>query len=81
MSEYSWDDADIKKFCARCHWRDKDPDLCHLVEPPIKKPFIPKNQDCGFIPESYWQRATKERRDALNESVAERSKKYYSKKK
>ena len=74
MSKFSWGDEKMNVFCARCHWRDKNPDLCHATEPPYEKKYIPtKNQDCGFIPDSYWERATQERKDELNEAVKKRS--------
>lgn len=78
MSKYSWNDEGMEIFCARCHWRDKDPDLCHAVEPPYVKKYIPtKNMDCGFIPDSYWDRIPQERKDEFNEDVRIRSDKFY----
>ncbi len=77
MSDYSWEDLEL---CSRCHWRDKDPDLCHGVEPPMKKPFIPEGvSDCFFVPDSYWSRIPQEYKDRFNEDVKLRSERYYKK--
>ena len=63
MSRFSWDDKKMKIICGECHYKDKDPDLCHAIEPPIYKPFIPKGtSSCYFLRESYWQRIPEERR-------------------
>lgn len=71
MSDFEWKDLDM---CARCHWRDKDPDLCHGVEPPMKKPFIPENAgDCFFVPDSYWERLPVQKRKELEADVRKRS--------
>ena len=85
MSKYSWDDKSnrqIQELCIRCHWRDKSPDLCHVIEPPAEKPESLMNgkditQDCGFIPDSYWNRIPQERKDELNAEVQQRSARYY----
>lgn len=37
MSEYSWDNPKLQLICGQCHLKDKDPKLCHGVEPPIEK--------------------------------------------
>ncbi len=87
MSKYSWNDTtnkQITELCLRCHWRDKDPDLCHAIEPPIVKLDTIMNgehitQDCGFIPDSYWDRIPQERKDKFNKDVEERSKLFYKK--
>lgn len=71
MSNFEWKDLDM---CARCHWRDKDPDLCHGVEPPMKKPFIPENaSDCFFVPDSYWERLPAQKQKELEADVRKRS--------
>lgn len=74
MSDYSWEDLEL---CLRCHWRDKDPDLCHGVEPPMKKPFIPETAgNCFFVPDSYWDRILQEYKDRFNEDVRLRSERH-----
>lgn len=52
MSEISWDNPDMKKICGECHFKDADPELCHGIEPPIKKPFVPQNISVCFLFES-----------------------------
>lgn len=89
MSKYSWGDKtnrQISRNCSRCHYKDKDPDVCHAVEPPLIKDDklmdILNNVDCwacGFVPESEWKRLPKEKKDELNKNVETRSKRYYSK--
>lgn len=80
MSDYSWNNPDLQLICGQCHFKDKDPKLCHCVEPPIKKAFIPKDTgSCSFVRESYWQRMPKEKQDELNEFIKKRSEKYLRK--
>ena len=69
-----------KNMCARCHWRDVDPNLCHMVEPPIKKPVTPdiKWTCTSFVPDSYWNRIPQEQKDRFNEDVRQRSRRYYN---
>lgn len=82
MSKFSWEDPDMKLICGECHFKDSDPELCHSVEPPLKKPFIPSDtSSCSFVRESYWQRMPKERQDELMEFIEKRSERYYSKNK
>ena len=79
QNEFSWDDPNMKKICGECHFKDKNPELCHAVEPPMKKPFVPTDiSSCSFLRESQWQRMPKEKQDEVNEYVAERSKKHHS---
>ncbi len=79
MSEFSWNNINIKSICGECHFKDKNPELCHAVEPPMKKEFIPDNiSSCSFIRESQWQRMPKEKQNEINEYVKMRSKKFYS---
>ena len=55
MSEHSWDNPKLQLICGQYHLKDKDSKLCHAVEPPIEKTFIPEStSDCFFIRESYW---------------------------
>jgi len=69
----------MKVICGECHLKDENPELCHAVEPPMKKTFIPTDtSSCSFVRESYWQRIPKERQDEVNKYIAERSKRYYS---
>ena len=78
MSEYSWDNADLKAICGQCHFKDKNPELCHAVEPPMKKKFIPKDiSSCSFVRESQWERMPKAEQERIEAYIAERSKKYY----
>lgn len=37
MASYTWSDDSMKEYCALCHWKDDDANLCHAVEPPRKK--------------------------------------------
>ncbi len=79
MSEYSWDNPKLQLICGQCHLKDKDPKLCHGVEPPIEKTFIPEStSDCFFIRESYWQRIPEEQKEEFKEDIRERSERYYS---
>lgn len=76
----NWNDPDMKLTCGQCLFKDKDPELCHAVEPPIKKQFVPKDtSSCAFVRESYFDRATKERQEEIRNDVSIRSKRYYSK--
>lgn len=80
MNDFSWNDSNLKGICGECHFKDKKPELCHAVEPPMQKIFIPTDtSSCSFVRESYWQRMPKEKQDELNDFIAERSKKFYSK--
>lgn len=64
-----------QSLCHRCHWKDSNEMLCHAIEPPkIIDVAIDNASDCAFIPESYWERITQERKDELNATVKERSK-------
>ena len=83
MSVLSWDNKGKKEFCSRCLWRDKDPDICHCIEPPIPDyPYEPKSpSDCYFIPEERWKLRPKEYQDRVMEERAERSKRYWENKK
>ena len=79
MSEYSWDNPKLQLICGQCHLKDKDPKLCHGVELPIEKTFIPEStSDCFFIRESYWQRIPEEQKEGFKEDIRERSERYYS---
>lgn len=79
MSDFSWDNSKMKLICGECHFKDKNPELCHSVEPPIKKTFVPEDtSSCSFIRESYWNRMPKEKQDEVNEYVKKRSEKFYS---
>ena len=79
MSEYSWDNPKLQLICGQCHLKDKVPKLCHAVEPPIEKTFIPEStSDCFFIRESYWQRIPEEQKEGFKEDIRERSERYYS---
>lgn len=67
-----------KTICDECHFRDENPDLCHAVEPPMKKKYIPTDvSSCSFLRESQWQRMPKEKQEEVKRFVEERSKKYY----
>ena len=80
MSEHSWDNPKLQLICGQCHLKDKDPKLCHGVEPPIEKTFIPEStSDCFFIRESYWQRVPQEQRDEWTEFIKKRSDRFYGK--
>ena len=80
MSEYSWDNPKLQLICGQCHLKDKDPKLCHAVEPPMVKKFIPTRvNQCSFIRESYWQRVPQEQRDEWTEFIKKRSKRFYGK--
>lgn len=80
MSEYSWDNPKLQLICGQCHLKDKDPKLCHAVEPPIVKTFIPTDvNQCSFIRESYWQRVPQEQRDEWTEFIKKRSNRFYGK--
>lgn len=64
-----------QSLCNRCHWKDSKEMLCHAIEPPkIIDVAIENVSDCAFIPESYWERISQERKDELNATVKERSK-------
>lgn len=79
MSKYSWNNPDLQLICGQCHFKDENPELCHAVEPPMKKKFIPDNvSSCSFVRESHWQRMTKERQNEIIEYVKMRSNKFYS---
>ena len=79
MNDFSWNNPDMKKICGECHFKDKNPELCHAVEPPMKKIFIPSDiSSCSFIRESQWKRMPKEKRDEIEKYVKTRSEKYYS---
>lgn len=80
MSKYSWEDPKLKLICGECHLKDKNPELCHMVEPPIVKKFIPTDtSSCSFIRESQWQRMPKEKQEDIEKMIKKRSEKYYSK--
>ena len=80
MIDFSWNNPDIKKICGECHFKDANPELCHAVEPPMKKTFIPLDvSSCSFIRESQWKRMPKEKKNDIKKYVESRSKKYYSK--
>jgi hypothetical protein len=80
MSKFSWDNPTMKQICGECYFKDKDPELCHAVEPPMKKPFIPKDtSSCSFLRDSYWQRMSQTQRDDVEALIAERSERYYKK--
>lgn len=80
MINFSWDNEDMKLICGECHYKDEDPTLCHEVEPPIKKTFIPKDtSSCHFLRESYWQRIPEEQRKEFDDYVKKVSKIYYEK--
>lgn len=79
MDKYSWDNPELQIICGECHLKDDDPRLCHCVEPPMEKKFIPTDTDqCSFIRESYWQRVPQEQRDEWTEFIRKRSERYYS---
>lgn len=79
MSDFSWYDENMKRICGECHFKDKTPELCHAVEPPMKKKFVPQNvSSCSFVRESQWQRMPKEKQDEITEFLKQRSEKYYS---
>ena len=81
MSEFSWDDADMQEICGQCHFKDADPKLCHAVEPPWVKTFVPQNiSSCYFLRESHWQRMPAEKKEEEEYLVIRRSERYYSKK-
>ena len=80
MNDYSWDNPDLQLICGECHFKDKDPMLCHGVKPPIKKTFIPNDvSSCSFIRESYWERIPKEKQDEIDDFIKKRSERYYKK--
>ena len=89
MSKYSWGDETNKQIsqnCIRCHFKDKDPDICHAVDPPLTKDDelmeILNTVDCwvcGFVPESQWDRIPQEQKDRINKDVKTRSERYYRK--
>lgn len=79
MSKYSWQN-DNMQICSECHYKDSDPDICHAVEPPIVKQFIPSDvSSCAFIRESYWNRIQKSQKEEIEEDRIKRSKRYYKK--
>jgi len=67
----------MNKICAECHFRDKNPDLCHAVEPPMKKTIEPTDvSSCSFLRESQWQRMPKEKQEEVVQFIKQRSEKY-----
>lgn len=80
MSNYVWNE-EMNLICGECHFKDKNPNLCHAVEPPIEKKFIPTDtSSCSFVRESQWQRMTKEKQEEIVKVIEERSNRYYNKK-
>ena len=80
MNDFSWKNDDLVMVCGQCHFKDEDPSLCHSVEPPIKKKFVPRDvSSCSFVRESQWERMPPEQQRAIQAFIAERSKRYYSK--
>lgn len=80
MNDYSWDNPKLQLICGQCHLKDEDPKLCHAVEPPIVKTFIPTDvNQCSFIRESYWERIPKEKQDEIDDFIKKRSERYYKK--
>ena len=62
-----------KALCPRCHWFNKRKHECKAVTPPlpiVKEPTAVS--ECYFIPESYWKRATKERKKELELEASKR---------
>lgn len=78
MSKYSWDDPNLQRVCGHCHFRDNDPDLCHALEPPVEKKNIPSHgRNCAWLPDSYWDRLSDERKKEFNDLVELMSKEVY----
>jgi len=78
MIDFTWDNPKMRVICGECHFKDDSPELCHAVEPPMKKTFIPSDvSSCSFVRQSYWERMPKEKQDELNLFIQERSKRYY----
>ena len=70
MSGDSWDNPNLQIIFGECHFKDEDPTLCHSVEPPVKKSFVPKDvSSCSFVRESYWKRIPKEKQDEINDFI------------
>lgn len=66
-----------KSLCHTCHWKDEKEMLCHAIEPQkVIDVAIDSVSDCAYIPNSYWERITQERKDELLRCVKERSKKF-----
>lgn len=81
VQKMKWDDKKLIDYCSRCHYRDSDPRLCHAVEPPmdkINKEYI--GEYCPFIPDTYWDRIPKERKERFEKDVINRSKRFYKNK-
>jgi len=80
MSDFSWDNEKMKIICGQCHFKDKNPELCHAVEPPMKKQFVPDDiSSCSFLRESQWERMPKEKQEEVEKFIKKRSDKYYHK--
>lgn len=70
-----------KSICHFCHWKDENSYLCHAIEPPRKIDFaIDNSGDCYYIPETYWDRISQERKTAFEIEKERRSKSYYKNK-
>ena len=78
MASYTWSDDSMKEYCAICHWKDNDANLCHAVEPPRKKELPPDGWQCGFIRESYWLRIPEEYKKRFLEIKEQRSEIFYN---
>jgi len=79
MNKHNWDEEKMN-LCRGCHFKDANPDLCHAVEPPMEKKVLPQiPSDCFYIPDSYWERISQEKKDELLEDLGSRSKRYWEK--
>lgn len=79
MNDFSWNNSKMKAVCGQCHFKDENPELCHAVEPPMKKKIVPDDiSSCSFVRESQWLRMPKEKQNEINEYVKKRSEKFYS---
>lgn len=75
-TEQQW----AESICNNCHWKDKNDNLCHAIEPPIKILYaMDRAGECWYIPYTYWNRISQEHKDRFNEDVRIRSEKYYKK--
>lgn len=80
MSAFTWDNPEMK-LCGECIFKDDDPRLCHAVEPPLTKPFIPDGtSSCFFVRKSYWDRIPEKQKAEIIQEVANRSLRYYKSK-